>query len=96
MPGGFWYHAQSEPEYLAVARPIVVVNPTSSDRRLLCHYQGVQCLQSPSSSAFATALEVALSTNSEELVDQARRFRAQYSRRTQVGKLAEWMTQLRS
>jgi len=81
-------------EFLATGRPIIVVNPTRSDRHLLRGLRGVQTLTNPSTAEVSQALGKALMPEGRPPAEQAEQIRTHYSRRTQTSLLAHWMESL--
>lgn len=80
-------------EFLATARPIVAVNPTLPDRRLLRSIPGVTALQSPGIDDVVRALRTALGA-SPRTVASVMEFRERFSRANQVTRLAGMLDKL--
>jgi len=81
-------------EYLAVARPTLVVNPTRSDAWLLKGTEGVAVFRSPSVEELATGVLDALEGRLQRTSTEAAIFREANARDSQVRKLARWMDEL--
>lgn len=81
-------------EYLATGRPVVVINPTRSDRHLLRSLNGVEILEKPDIEQIGQALARALQPEAAPPAEQVTRFRQQYSRRAQTAQLAQWMNEV--
>jgi hypothetical protein len=74
-------------EYLATGRPLVAVNPTTEDRRLLSAH-GALVLDRPDDAALEAALLAALDGEGAPDPDTLAAFRADHDRRAQVERLA--------
>lgn len=73
-------------EFCASGRPLVVINPTRSDRRMLRAVPWAVVISSPTRGELGDALQLALAMPVPSPVDLAN-FRASYSRRSQVDSL---------
>jgi glycosyltransferase involved in cell wall biosynthesis len=83
-------------EYLAVARPVIVVNPSGPDRHYLSQFDGVQMLGLETgiavcSTSLTRVLSMALRFDSESLRSQGAEMVSNYSRESQVCKLSSHM-----
>ncbi|MEO1498345.1 MAG: hypothetical protein AAFV43_14470 [Planctomycetota bacterium] len=80
-------------EYLVTGAPILVVNPTRTDRQLVRRLAGCEVLTNPSQAAFTAALRRLLSP-SPDLPDERARLASRYNRRHQTAELAAWLDTL--
>lgn len=81
-------------EFLAVGVPVLVVNPTRSDRHLLRGRRGVRMLNEPGRHDLIEALKWALGDNAAPPRHAVEEFRRCFDRRRQVGTLAEHLDRL--
>jgi len=81
-------------EYLATGKPVIVINPTIPDRQFLRKFQGVRLLVAPSVEELEMVLRWALESASSPPLEQTRRFRQEFNRRTQTKQLADWLSNL--
>jgi len=81
-------------EYLATGKPVIVINPTVPDRQFLRNFSGVRMLVAPDDEELETALRWALEPDSKPPLEQTRRFREEFNRRTQTAQLAGWLNEL--
>jgi hypothetical protein len=81
-------------EYLAVPAPVVIVNPTRSDRRMFARLPGVFLLTAPSVSELARVIEGGLDVPRALLETRARSARERWGRQAQVAQLAQAMDRL--
>lgn len=82
-------------EYLATGNPVIEVNPTSPDRRLLKKLPDVVVLKSPTLEELKHALRQALTLQqSPESIARRREFVSQHEWRCKVKTLAHWLEQI--
>ncbi len=81
-------------EYLAVGVPVLVVNPTFSDRQFLRRRPGVWLLTTPDRRDLIDALDWAMSDDATPPRETVDAFRTRYNRRRQVQTLADDFNQL--
>jgi glycosyltransferase involved in cell wall biosynthesis len=81
-------------EYLATGQPIVAINTTVPDRQLIGRLSWCWCLEDPSPSQIAAALEQAITTGAKPPQEWLTAFRQQYNRRNQTQQLAGWLDEL--
>jgi hypothetical protein len=81
-------------EYLGTGKPILLVNPTRSDRQLVRGLKGVETLFRPNSDEWRAAIRRALAPEASPPPEQVARIRAAFNRRDQVAQLAAWLDEL--
>jgi hypothetical protein len=81
-------------EYLGAGKPILLINPTGSDRQLVRGLRGVESLWRPTSEELREALHRALAPSASPPVEQVTGLRAKFNRRDQVRELATWLDAL--
>jgi glycosyltransferase involved in cell wall biosynthesis len=81
-------------EYLALGRPVLVVNPPRPDRLFLHKRSGVRLLDSPSAADWSDAVVWALQQDAAPSTEQVESFRRNNCRRLQAEQLAGWLNQL--
>jgi hypothetical protein len=81
-------------EYLAIGRPLVVVNPTRPDSQFLRHLPWCSTLYDPPAERIADAIEGAIRSSKKAPAEWLTKFHQQYDRRNQAHQLADWLDQL--
>jgi len=81
-------------EYLATGKPIIVINPTQSDRQFLRKFQGTRLLQTPDVKQLTQSLEWALEPAALPPASQNEMLSMHYNRRTQTQQLARWLSRV--
>jgi glycosyltransferase involved in cell wall biosynthesis len=81
-------------EYLATGRPIVAINPTVPDLRLIGRLPWCWRLTNPTPSDVAQAMQQAIATAAGPPEAWLKKFREQYNRRNQTRQLAAWLDEI--
>lgn len=81
-------------EYFGAGKPILLVNPTRTDRQLVRRVPWCEALKAPSATSLANALRKLLAPETQPTEREWRPLAERYSRRRQTGELATWLDEL--